>query len=128
MYKVARPKAVRQGQIYDVDLPAGIGSVQHGTRPVVVTSANRNNRTSTTVIVAVITSQIKMLRMAEHVRLPHLSGLPKESMVCCEQRFTVDKSQLKYYRGKLPWETWRDVRRALWKSERSYKRDYELEL
>ena len=82
---------VRQGQIYDVDLPEGVGSVQHGTRPVVLTSANRNNRTSTTVIVAVITSQIKRLRMAEHVRLPHLPGLPKESMVCCEQRFTVDK-------------------------------------
>ena len=127
MYKEKRPGRVRQGQIYDVDLPVSVGSVQAGVRPVVITSADRRNRTSPTVIVAVVTSQIKRLDLAEHVLLPRMKMLPKRSMVCAEQRFTVDKSQLKYYRGKLPWETWKDVRRALWKSERSYKRDYESE-
>lgn len=120
-----RPDRIRQGQIYDVDLPVSVGSVQSGIRPVVITSANYRNRTSPTVIVAVITSHIKRLDLAEHVRLPQMPGLPKESMVCCEQRFTVDKRQLLKYRGKLTWEVWKSVRRAIRISERSYRKDYE---
>ena len=125
MYKGKRPAAVRQGQIYDIDLPAGKGSVQSGYRPVVITSANRQNSKSPTVIVAVVTSRIKRPDLAEHVVLPMIDGLPKRSMVCTEQRFTVDKSQLLKYRGKLPWEIWKEVHRALRLSEQTSLRSYE---
>ncbi len=124
-YNPERPSEVRQGQIYYVDLPVVTGSVQHGLRPVVVTSSNTRNRTSPVVIVAIITSQLKQLRMKEHVRLSKLDGLPKNSMVCCEQRFTIDKRQLLQYKGMIPWTVWKDVRRALKQSERSKKKDYE---
>lgn len=125
MSRKTRPEKVRQGQIYDVDLPVSIGSVQDGIRPVVITSANRRNHTSPTVIVAVITSRIKRLDLEEHVLLPRIEGLPKESMVCCEQRFTVDKTQLMQYRGKLSWSAWKDVHRAIRQSEQTSMKDYE---
>lgn len=125
MSRKTRPEIVRQGQIYDVDLPVSIGSVQDGIRPVVITSANRRNRTSPTVIVAVVTSQIKRLDLEEHVLLPSMKELPKQSMVCCEQRFTVDKTQLMHYRGKLSWNVWKDVHRAIRQSERTSMKDYE---
>ena len=118
---------VRQGEIYDVDLPVSVGSVQSGIRPMVITSANRRNRRSPTVIAVVVTSQIKRLDLAEHVLLPDEAGLPKRSMICAEQRFTIDKRQLLRKRGKLTWPAWNRVRRALRQSERSYKRDYERE-
>ena len=119
-----RPDEIRQGQIYYVDFPVSDGSVQAGIRPVVVTSSNRRNKTSPTVIVAIITSQLKRLDLGEHVLLPRIKGLPKDSMVEAEQRFTVDKEQLIEYRGKLFWHTWCRVHRALRKSERTRKREY----
>ena len=119
-----RPDEIRQGQIYYVDFPVTIGSVQAGVRPAVVTSSNTRNKTSPTVIVAIITSQIKRLDLGEHVLLPRMKGLPKDSMVEAEQRFTVDKKQLLEYRGKLYWRSWRKVYRALRKSERTRKKEY----
>lgn len=119
-----RPDEIRQGQIYYVDFPVTIGSVQAGVRPAVVTSSNTRNKTSPTVIVAIITSQIKRLDLGEHVLLPRMKGLPKDSMVEAEQRFTVDKEQLLEYRGKLYWRSWRKVYRAIRKSERTRKKEY----
>ena len=119
-----RPDEIRQGQIYYVDFPVTIGSVQAGVRPAVVTSSNTRNKTSPTVIVAIITSQIKRLDLGEHVLLPRMKGLPKDSMVEAEQRFTVDKKQLLEYRGKLYWRSWRKVYRAIRKSERTRKKEY----
>ena len=81
MSRKTRPEKVRQGQIYDVDLPVSVGSVQSGIRPMVITSANRRNRRSPTVIAVVVTSQIKRLDLAEHVVLPDEAGLPKRSMI-----------------------------------------------
>ena len=127
MFREKKPDKVRQGQIYYVDFPVSIGSVQAGVRPAVITSANRRNRTSPTVIVAIITSQLKRLDLDEHVLLPKIKGLPKESMVEAEQRFTVDKTQLQEYRCKLSWFTWCKVHRAIRQSERTSKADYEAD-
>ena len=124
MISVDRPDEIRQGQIYYVDFPVSVGSVQAGIRPAVVTSSNYRNKTSPTVIVAIITSKLKRLDLSEHVLLPRIKGLPKDSMVEAEQRFTVDKKQLIEYRGKLFWHTWCRVHRALRKSERTRKKEY----
>ncbi|MGN0732827.1 MAG: type II toxin-antitoxin system PemK/MazF family toxin [Emergencia sp.] len=39
---------MRQGDIYYVDFPESVGSVQKGIRPVVITQNNHLNRNSTT--------------------------------------------------------------------------------
>ena len=95
-----RPKLVKQGHIYYVEFPVSIGSVQSGIRPAVVTSSNSRNKTSPTVTVAIITSRLKKLWLREHVLLPMIEGLPRQSMVVTEQQFTVDKDQLLWYRGR----------------------------
>ena len=124
MINTGKPEEIRQGQIYYVDFPVSVGSVQAGIRPAVVTSSNRRNKTSPTVIVAIITSKLKRLDLGEHVLLPRMKGLPRDSMVEAEQRFTVDKEQLIEYRGKLFWHAWCRVHRALRKSERTRKKEY----
>ena len=81
------PFDVKRGDVFMVNLGSeedAIGSEQFGIRPVVVTQCNKQNGKSTTIIVAIITSQIKKEKMDCHVILPKIKGLPKQSMVCCE--------------------------------------------
>ena len=74
-----------------------------------------------TIIVAIITSQIKKEKMDCHVILPKIKGLPKQSMVCCEQRRTIDKQRLLSYCCTLDKETMRKVTRACHKAEEADK-------
>ena len=48
-------------------------------------------------------------------------------MVCCEQDFPLDKSQLIGYYGRLPWFTYKRVDRGVRKARRSSKEEYEKE-
>ena len=112
-------RPIRRGDIYYADLPqTEEGSVQSGTRPILITQCNRLNRTSTTVIVAIITSKLKRPDDETHVVLPMIKGLPKQSMVEAEQRKTISKTQLLEYRGTLDDETMKKVTRALRASEK----------
>ena len=115
---------MRQGDIYYVDFPESVGSVQKGMRPVVITQNNHLNRNSTTYVCALITSQIKRLDLKEHVLLPEIKGLPKQSMVMAEQRATVDREQLLDYRGRLDQKTFSQVNRALRICERAGRKTY----
>lgn len=118
------PSKVRQGDIYYVDFPESVGSVQKGLRPVVITQNNRLNRNSTTHVCALITSQIKRLDLKVHVLLPEIKGLPKQSMVMVEQRTTVDREQLIDYRGKVNWMTFCMINRAIRICERADHREF----
>ena len=110
--KPERP--VRRGDIYIADLPdKTVGSVQVGTRPVLVTQNDRINEHAPTVLVATVTSVIKRLDLKTHVLLPMIKGLPKQSMVMAEQRYTLDKKSLKEYRCHLPDEVMKKVDRAI---------------
>lgn len=63
--KKKKPFDVRRGGVYMADLGSEeevVGSEQAGVRPVVATQSNRQNEKSPTVIVAIITSQIKKKR------------------------------------------------------------------
>lgn len=114
------PFRVRRGDIFYADLGDEedvVGSEQYGIRPVVVTQCNRKNANSTTYIVAVITSEIKKERMDSHVVLPFVRGLPKQSMVCCEQRFTIDRLRLLEYRAHLGKKLMKNITRACRKAE-----------
>ena len=53
------------------------------------------------------------LDLKSHVLLPKVKGLPKQSVVEAEQLFTVDKSYLGEYRGKLDEKTMKRVDRAV---------------
>ena len=122
--KKTKPFDVRRGGVYMADLGSEeevVGSEQAGVRPVVATQSNRQNEKSPTVIVAIITSQIKKEKMDCHVILPKIKGLPKQSMVCCEQRRTIDKQRLLSYCCTLDKETMRKVTRACHKAEEADK-------
>ncbi|MDO4860763.1 MAG: type II toxin-antitoxin system PemK/MazF family toxin [Bacillota bacterium] len=110
---------VRRGDIFYADLPeAQVGSAQTGRRPVIITQSNWLNRSSPTVIIACLTSQIKNPDMECHYVLPLLKGLPLRTMVLGEQRHTIDKSLLIEYRCHIRRRLMRKVTKALRAAER----------
>ena len=119
--KRKKPFYVERGDVYLADLGSEddvTGSEQYGIRPVVCTQSNFLNRRSPTVIVAAVTSELKKADLDTHVLLPHLAGLPMDSMVLCEQRRTIDKQRLIKYCCKLPSDVMEDVTRACRIAER----------
>ena len=123
--KNKKPFNVKRGSVWLADLGSEdqvCGSEQAGVRPVAITQSNRQNEKSPTVIVAIITSQIKKEKMYCHVILPKVKGLPKQSMVCCEQRRTIDKQRLLRYCCTLSDEVMEEVTRACHKAEEADKK------
>lgn len=108
------PKKVRRGEIYIADIPRlARGSLQAGIRPVLITQNDWLNKTSPSVIVATVTSVMKRLDLKTHVPLPKDCGLPKESMVLAEQRYTLDKQYLMEYCCTLTDDVMKQVDRAI---------------
>ena len=91
---------MNRGDIYYIDLPKSIGSIQSGIRPVIILQNNIGNTYSTTTIVACITSK-KKKRIPTHCFIPRVGGLKRNSIVLCEQIFTVEKQNLKQYVGTI---------------------------
>lgn len=96
--------SVHRGDIFYAVLEPMPGSVQGGTRPVLIIQNDTGNRFSRTVIAVVITSQVeKKKSMPTH--LPVLpgknNGLSRPSVIIAEQILTLDKSQLKRKIGSL---------------------------
>ena len=123
--KWKKPFNVERGDIYLADLGTEddvIGSEQFGVRPVIATQSNFLNKNSPTVIVAVITSELKNIGMDTHILLPSLKGLPLRSMVCTEQRFTIDKQRLLKYCCSVPKPVMEEVTRACRKAEEADKK------
>lgn len=85
---------VRRGAVYLADLGEYEGSVQGGTRPVVVLQNDVGNKFSPTTLVCPLTSKTKK-ELPTHVTLPTSVGLQKESVALCEQIRVIDKSKLK---------------------------------
>ena len=118
--KWKKPFNVERGDVYMADLGGAddvVGSEQYGIRPVVITQQNSLNERSPTVMIAIITSEIKKEGLDTHVVLPMTKGLPKQSMVSAEQRFTIDKSRLQKYCCSLSEDIMRDITRACRKAE-----------
>ena len=116
---------VKRGQIYLADLGTRedkIGSEQFGVRPVCCTQSDFLNRRSPTVIVAIITSELKKVNLDTHILIPPQKGLPRQSMLCTEQRFTIDKQRLLKYCCTLPPEVMEDVTRACHRAEEAEKK------
>lgn len=91
-------KSIKRGEIYYADLRPVVGSEQGGIRPVLIVQNNVGNKHSPTTIVISMTSQVnKKVFLPTHVILhkEDTQGLPKDSVILCEQLKTIDKSRIK---------------------------------
>lgn len=104
---------IKRGQIYYADLSPVIGSEQGGYRPVLIIQNDVGNKYSPTVIAAVITSRHTKANLPTHIWLNAECGLPKESMVECEQVRTLDKRRLKELMGTVSKEVMQEVDKGL---------------
>ena len=91
---------VHRGEIYYADLSPVVGSEQGGLRPVLIIQNDMGNKHAPTTIVAPITSILVKKPLPTHIPLA-TCGLPKDSVVLCEQLRTLDKSRLKQKIGEL---------------------------
>lgn len=97
-------KAPQRGEIWWAALAAPKGSEPGYRRPVVVVQSDAFNRSRIqTVIVAVITSNLRLTEAPGNLSLSRSqSGLPKESVVNVSQLITLDRSVLTQRIKRLP--------------------------
>lgn len=90
-------------EIWMCDLGHEGGSVQHGSRPVLILSNDVNNAHSTVVNVAPLTSRIDRKLFPMHVFLgnPSLYGLRRPSTLLVEQITTIPSSRCSFKVGQI---------------------------
>jgi mRNA interferase MazF len=104
---------VRRGEIWWADFGTPRGSEQGGQRPALVIQNDTGNTSSTTTIIAAITTKAKA-SYPFHVEVSaQESGLPQDSTILLEQILTIGKSRLTRRAGVLSLTRMRDVDRAL---------------
>lgn len=81
---------MERGELFLAYLGERMGSVQHGTRPVIVVQNNTGNRHSPTVIVVPLTSASKN-DIPTHVMIEKQGELTEDSTALAEQIMTIDK-------------------------------------
>ncbi len=93
-----------RGEIWWANLPDPIGSEPGYRRPVLVIQDDTFTQSQIrTVIVVIITSNIKLAEAPGNVLLPRsISGLSRDSVVNVSQILTVDKTFLVERIGSLP--------------------------
>lgn len=104
---------MKRGQIYYADLSPVVGSEQGGYRPVLIIQNDIGNRYAPTTIVAVITTRKTKADLPTHIWLNAECGLPRESMVECEQVRTLDKKRLKECVGQVSAEVMKEIDKGL---------------
>lgn len=94
---------IRQGDIYWIELDEPSGSEPGYRHPHVVVQNNLFNASRiNTVVVCALTSNLKRAQAPGNVLLEQgEANLPKPSVVLVSQIFTVDKSQLGEFIGRL---------------------------
>ncbi len=87
---------MKRGEVWWASLPEPTGSGPGFRRPVLVIQANSFNQSRiSTVVVAVITSNIALAEAPGNVRLAKSeAGLPRVSVVNVSQLLTIDKTLL----------------------------------
>ena len=106
-------KEIKRGQIYYADLSPVQGSEQGGHRPVLIIQNDIGNKYSPTTIIAIITTRKTKANLPTHIWLNSECGLPKESMVECEQIRTIDKKRLKQFMGTVSKEIIEEIDKGL---------------
>jgi mRNA interferase MazF len=104
-----------RGEIWWAELPEPRGSEPGFRRPVLIIQADSFNRSSIrTVIVAVITSNLRLAEAPGNVLLlARESGLPRDSVVNVSQILTLDRSFLTEEAGKLSGQMLKEVNAGL---------------
>lgn len=94
---------VARGEVWWVDLGDPVGSSPGYRRPALVVSSDRFNRSRiSTVIVAAVTSNLRLADAPGNVALPvDAAGLPKPSVVNVSQLLTIDRTLLERWVGTL---------------------------
>lgn len=85
---------IKRGEIYYADLSPIKGSEQGGVRPCLIIQNDVGNKFSPCTIVAIITTRTTKAKLPTQLWLPSSCGLPRNSMVECEQIRTIDKTRL----------------------------------
>lgn len=95
---------MQRGEVWWASLPAPTGSGPGYRRPCLIVSANSFNVSRiSTVIAAVITSNLRLADAPGNVRLPvRGTGLAKPSVVNVSQIITIDKVFLTERVGRIP--------------------------
>ncbi len=85
-----------RGEIWCAALPRPVGSEPGYRRPVLIVQSNDFSRSRmATVIVVILTSNIKLAEAPGNVFLPRgMTGLPKDSVANVSQVYTIDKGFL----------------------------------
>ena len=93
-----------RGEIWWANLPDPVGSEPGYRRPVLVIQDDTFTQSQiSTVIVVIITSNIRLAEAPGNVLLPRgVSGLSRDSVVNVSQIFTIDKTFLTERIGSLP--------------------------
>ena len=92
---------IKRGEIYYADLSPIKGSEQGGVRPCLIIQNDVGNKFSPCTIVAIITTRTTKAKLPTQLWLPTSCGLPRNSMVECEQIRTIDKKRLREHMGHL---------------------------
>lgn len=91
-----------------------IGSEQGGTRPVVVLQNDVGNRYAPTLIVATVTSSTEKKKyQPTHVLIAHNTAFEKPSVVQLEQIFTIDKSRVQRFLGRLTQDEMQEIEKGV---------------
>lgn len=100
-----------RGEIWWAVLPRPKRSEPGYRRPLLIIQSDDFNRSRiSTVIAAVITSNLRLAQAPGNIVLPKkTSGLPKKSVVNVSQVITIDKAFLKEKAGDLPSEIMQNV-------------------
>lgn len=93
-----------RGEVWWANLPDPVGSEPGYRRPVLIVQDDTFTQSRiSTVIVVIITSNIKLVEAPGNVLLPYAaSGLSKDSVTNVSQIFTIDKTFLVERIGFLP--------------------------
>jgi mRNA interferase MazF len=106
---------IARGEIWWAQLPEPRRSEAGFARPVLIVQADSFNRSRiSTVLVAVITTNLRLAAAPGTVSLPaKLSGLPKDSVINLSLLYSLDKAVLTEYVAAIPARIQRSVDTAL---------------
>ena len=104
---------IKRGEIYYADLSPIKGSEQGGVRPCLIIQNDVGNKFSPCTIVAIITTRTTKAKLPTQLWLPSSCGLPRNSMVECEQIRTIDKTRLGKKCGEVDPQTMKAINECL---------------
>jgi len=106
---------MKRGEVWWASLPEPTGSGPGFRRPVLVIQSNPFNESRiSTVVVAVITSNVALVEAPGNVRISKAeSGLPKASVVNVSQLVTLDRTMLTARVKQLPGKVMQQVSAGL---------------